>query len=319
MADLVNILTQLQEEIADSGVTLRLEEDRICIAGPTGSSCLRIVRLYRPSSADIEREAASDVLFVLTAPTQAAIRSVLPYNHILLPEGGCRIVAPGIALIHDSPTTPVEETRQVRLMGRTGILAESMLLGGRTEWSVHGLAADAHVSPALAHRVLARLEKEEIVLHQGEGPRTTRILLDSSALATLWSQEEKTPRPFLRGFLYSASTEALTQKILDACPGSAIGGVLAANLYHPVLTRVNPPIRIWVPGDFSPAALAGVGFQQTDSGANVEFVQAKEDPWQVHINSQGLRRVSQWRAWVEIAHATGRTQELAEALLAGME
>ena len=319
MADLVNILTQLQEEISDSGMTLRLDEDRIRIAGPAGSFCLRIVRLYRPSSADIEREAAADVLLVLTAPSQPALRSALHTNHILLPGGGCRIVVPGIALIHDSRTVPVEASRHVRLMGRTGVLAESLLLGGRKEWSVHELASDAGVSPALAHRVFTRLEREALVLRRGDGPRTVRVLVNPPALAALWRQEEKMPRPFLRGFLYSASTEALARNVLDLCPGSAVGGTLAANLYRPVLTRVNPPIRIWVPDDFSPAVIAAAGFQQTDSGANVEFVQAKENPWQVHLNTKNLRRVSKWRAWVEIAHAEGRTQELAEALLSEME
>jgi hypothetical protein len=139
------------------------------------------------------------------------------------------------------------------------------------------------------------------------------------ALAELWSQEEKIPKPILSGFLYSTSTEALARKVLDVCPGSAVGGTLAANLYTPVLTRVAPPIRIWVPDDFAPEPLMSIGFQQTDSGVNVEFVQAKDDPWRVHMSSDDLPRVSKWRAWLEVSHAEGRTQELADALLSDLE
>jgi DNA-binding transcriptional regulator YhcF (GntR family) len=204
-------------------------------------------------------------------------------------------------------------------MGQSGVLAESLLLGGKKEWSVRELAADAGVAPALAHRVVTRLEREALLVRYGEGPKTIRVLSHPRALAELWSREEKMPKPVLRGFLYGASTEAVARKVLEVCPGSAVGGTLAANLYKPVLTRVTPPIRIWVAGGFAPESLAASGFQQTDEGANIEFVQAKGDPWQVHMNPDGLPRVSKWRAWLEIAIVEGRTQELAEALLSELE
>ncbi len=319
MADLVNTLMLLQREIQGSGITLQLENDQVRLEGPAGSACLRIVRLYRPSADDVAREASPKVLLVLMAATRKAVQAASQHNHIVAPGGGYRIVAPGIALIHDSTSIPTEVTRQVRLTGRTGVLAESLLLGGKRDWSVRDLAASSKVSPALAHRVVTRLEHEGLLTAQGHGPTTTRAVNNPRALAELWSQEEKLPKPILRGFLYGASTEALARKVLDVCPGCAVGGTLAANLYKPVLTRVAPPIRIWAPSDFVSENVQAVGFQQTDSGANIEFVQTRQDPWRVHMNTEGLPRVSQWRAWVEIARAEGRTQELAAALLADLE
>ena len=41
----------------------------------------------------------------------------------------------------------------------------------RREWRVNDLAAEAHVSAGLAHRVLARLERENLVAAEGAGPQ----------------------------------------------------------------------------------------------------------------------------------------------------
>jgi hypothetical protein len=319
MDDLVNSIARIQHEIEGAGIMLRLENDRLRLTGPAGSTCLRIVRLYRPSSDDVKREAAPDALLALTAPTGKAVQAAARYNHIVIPGDNYRIVTPGIALIRVVPVPPTEASRQVRLTGRTGVIAESLLLGGRREWSIRDLAADAKVTPALAHRAVVRLEREGLLIHRGSGPTMIRMLSNPRALAELWSQEETMPQPFFRGFLYAPSMEALAQKILEVCPEGAGGGVLAANLYRPVLTRVPPPVRIWVPGDFMPQTLETIGFQPADSGANIELYQTKGDPWRVHRQQDGLPRVSRWRAWREIANAEGRTQELAEAMLSDLE
>src|SRR4051812_22527479 len=134
MANLVNTLARLQREIEGTGIAFQLGEDQVRLAGPAGSSCLRIVSLYRPSSRDIERESASDVLLILTAPTQKAVRAAEKTNYVVIPGDNYRIVAPGVALIRETHEPTVEASRQVRLMGRTGVLAESLLLGGRREW-----------------------------------------------------------------------------------------------------------------------------------------------------------------------------------------
>jgi hypothetical protein len=319
MDDLVNIMRRIQQEIEAAGINLHLEDDSLHLTGPAGATRLRLVRLYRASSDDVRRAVAPDVLLILTAPTARAIQAAAQYNYILIPGDNYRIVAHGIALVHSVPVAPTAESRQVRLAGRTGVLAESLLLGGRREWSIRDLAADAHVAPALAHRAVTRLECEAILTHHGRGPTMVRVLSNPRALAELWSQEEKMPEPFLRGYLYASSLEALAQKVLDAYPGSAVGGTLAANLYCPVLTRVPPPVRIWAPQDFIPQTLDKIGFQPTDSGANVELYQAKRDPWSVHSQYDGIPRVSRWRAWCEIAKTQGRTHELAEAMFSDLE
>jgi hypothetical protein len=278
-----------------------------------------MIRLYRPSSEDIKRHAATDTLMILSAPTQKAARAAIEYNHIAIPQGQFRIVAPGIAVIHLPATETEQTTRQVRLSGRTGAVAESLLLHPSRPWSVRELALCAQVSAPLAHRVIARLEREGILESSGQGPEKTRRLTNAHTLAELWSQEEKVPAPILKGYLYATSVESLAENIVSAIPGSAIGGTLAANSYKPVLTRVNPPIRIWIPSTVGKASIMETGVQQTDSGANLEFCQVKDDPWSIHVSDKRVPSVSRWRAWMEIAHAEGRTQELANSLLSELE
>jgi hypothetical protein len=314
MNELVNIVASIQKEIQGTHITLTLEENHLHITGPAGSLRLRLVQLYRPSSADVLREAAPDALLVLMTATQKAAQAAAPFNYVVAPDGGYRIVAPGVALSRQRTALP-EVTRQVRLAGRTGVIAESLLLGRERGWSVQELATSASVSTALSHRVITRLEGEGQLLSQGNGPEKTRRVANLKALAELWSEEEKEPTVALRGYLYGSSTEALARQILGVYPEAAVGGVLAANLYRPVLTKVAPPLRIWIPGNFDSDHLQAIGFQATADGANIEFVQSKDDPWNVHRNVDGITKVSSWRAWREISHLEGRVRELADSLL----
>ena len=135
----------------------------------------------------------------------------------------------------------------------------------------------------------------------------------------MWSREEKPPRPVLRGFLYGVSPEALAKQVLTLYPEAAIGGAFAANQYKPILTRAPLPLRIWVKNDFDPAPLLSAGFEETEEGANIEFVASKEDAWRIHLDAKSVAVVSIWRAWLGISDAKGRTQELAESLLAELE
>lgn len=319
MNELVNTLAEMKAELDAAGVSFALDGDLLRVTGPSGTTPLRIVDLYRPSSDDVEREAAPDVLLFLRAATPTAIKAAIRHNYISVPSGGYRIIGPGIALINRQAPGPLPASRQVRLSGTTGVVAETLLLGQKRRWSVRALASEAGVSPALAHRVLTRLERERFLTAHGQGPEKVRVLSNARALAELWSQEEKLPKPVARGFCYGPSLEAVAKKILQVCPGLAVGGTLAANTYKPVLTQVPPPVRLWVPGTFSLSALKTQGFEETESGANVELIRAESDPWQVHMTRHGLPRVSPWRAWLEVATVKGRTEELADALRVALE
>jgi len=314
--DLVNVVSQIRGDMQGSGLTPKLENGFLLILGPgsgkTAAAALRIQRLYRPSAEDVEREASPDSLLVLTAPTQKAAKTATRYNHISLPSGGYRITAPGVALFKDVAAPKRPEHRRVRLRGLTGVVAETLLLERGKLWSVRTLAEASEVSVALAHRVLARLDNEGIT----NALKGERKLVNAQALAELWSQEDSKPEVIISGYLYGSSSEAIAMKLLDADSDAAIGGVLAANTYHPVLTRVNAPVRLWAPKTVDTAALHQIGLESADSGANVEIVSSKGNPWRIKMNDkEGFQRVSRWRAWVEIANIGGRTQELADEFI----
>ncbi len=321
MDDFVNRVTQLQRQVSPAGMTIQadIETKHLCVHSPLGSTCLRLVQLYRPSSSDIQQAATEDVLLVLTAPSRKALEAAATTNYLVLPNGATRIVANGIVLVLDAPAQAAKVSHQVKLTGRTGIVAETLLLHGTRRWSVRELAHQSQISPALAHRVLTRLEQEGLLLTEGSGPDKVRAVRDLRTLAELWSHEEKTPQTVLRGFLYGSSPEAVAQQVLAASPDGAIGTTLAANLYKPTLTRVPLPLRVWVKSDFDPTPLFTLGLEKTDEGANIEFVRSKDDPWCVHRSEEGLPKVSKARAWMEIAEMGGRTQELAEGLLKELE
>lgn len=320
MDDFVNRLTQIRRLADPAGIEIEQEGENLCVRSPLGSARLRLVFLYRPSSRMIEQASAPDNLLVITAPTHKALEAASQTNYLVLPDGACRIVTKGIVLILESPSPRVKASHQVKLTGLTGIVAETLLLGGAKQWSVRELAFNAHVSPALAHRVVMRLEREGLLLPSGSGRGKTRVVRDFQALAELWSQEEKKPDFVRRGFLYGSSPEAIARQVLAVYPEGAVGGTLAANLYEPTLTKVPPPLRIWVKGDFDLASVNALGFEWTNEGANIEFVASKDDPWHVHGEDlKDLPTVSKARAWLEISGASGRTQELANALFSELE
>ena len=323
MDDFVNILASIENDVRDSEFTFRYDQstDRLHVMSPLEEvASFRLAHLYRPSSSDVLQQATKHTLLVIMAATEKAAAAASQYNHIMIPKGRYRIIAPGVALIREAETRlELTESRQAKLMGRTGVIAESLLLGGKRPWSVRNLAVASSVSPGLAQRVVHRLEREGLLTSSGSGPEKTRILNNPKALAELWSQEEKVIKPALRGFLYGSSNDAIARMVVDQYPGSAVGEAIAANLYAPVLTRVTPPVRIWVPNDFNRKALDERGFKETNDGANLELLRFTHDPWQVHMNSEGMPRVSNWRAWIEVSHANGRVQELADALLAQLE
>lgn len=320
MNDFVNILNRIRRDIQGAGVYLSHDAERDVLMVESlaqGETTLKIVRLYRPSSAEVENLAAPNVLLVITAANSKAVAAAAACNHILIPSGGFRIVVPGVVLIRELPTEEyqVQESRQVRLQGQTGVVVETLLLGGKKHWAVRELSTASHISIGLTHRAVERLEQQGLITSHGEGHKKTRMVNDPQALAELWSDEEEAPQPILRGFLYSSSTEGVAQNALKLCPQGAVGAVLAANLYKPVLTRIPPPIRVWIPESFDDDLIKSSGFQETDEGANIEFVKTKKDSWQTHINREQLPKVSRWRAWLEISHAKGRTKELADILL----
>lgn len=315
MKDLVKKLAEIQNLVADAGVTLSFDGGELRVTTLGEKFDFEVARLNRPAVAQIKENFAPNRLLVLDNPSAQAVAEVRNVNHIVLPDGGFRIVAPGLVLMREAPVVK-HEVRQVRLRGASGAIAETLLLGAETEWSVRELANQTRSSMALSHRVLKRLEKDAMVEGYGSGPNTMRRVINANALAQTWRDEESPPRIVARGYLYGSTPANVMARAVEICPQGAMGGVMAANSYEPTLTQIPYPLRFWVPFDFALATFEQNGLEITGEGANIEIAVARSDSWQLHrAFASNLPVVSPWRAWQELGEARGRIGELAGKLL----
>ena len=315
MRDLVKKLEEIQNVVCDAGVILSFDGRHLRATSLGEKFSFKVVRLTRPSVAQIQQESSPDSLLVLNSPSAEAIAQVRKANHIVLPDGGFRIVAPGLVLVREAPVVK-ENNRQVRLRGASGAVAETLLLGAEREWSVSELAAKSGVSIGLTHRVLKRLEKDELIKSFGSGPGITRRVINSHALAQIWRDEDMIPQIVARGYLYGATLSTVIARAAEICPQGAMGGIIAANYCEPTLTNVPAPVRFWAPSEFSLALFEEAGLEITDEGANIEIAVTKSDSWKTHrISINGLPSISCWRAWMELGEVRGRIGELSAKLL----
>src|SRR6185503_2497360 len=112
-------------------------------------------------------------------------------------HGNMRISFPGLFLWTQGRPAQLghyaEADPPVKLTGKAGLVAQALLGSPTRQWQVHELADAATVSVGLAHRVLARLEREHLVEVEGAGPRRTRRLANPAALLDLWTEEMRDP------------------------------------------------------------------------------------------------------------------------------
>jgi hypothetical protein len=77
----------------------------------------------------------------------------------------------------------------VKLTGNAGVATQALLREPQRKWQIHDLATAADVSVGLAHRVLERLEREQLVQVGRAGPKRIRRIENPTALLDLWAEE----------------------------------------------------------------------------------------------------------------------------------
>lgn len=315
----VNICRAVESVAGGAAVRAQIvEPDLLVLDGPLAHHELKIVHLRRPTPGEVERASDERHLLVLTEPSRAAREAAGRTNHINLPQGGLRIVLPGIVLIAPGSDAPLP-TPAVRLRGKSGIVAESLILNPNREWTLRELARDAQVSLGLAQRVFDRLHREGLISVPTGADPGQRATPDLNAILKLWGQESHgSARPFARAHLYATHPLDAIGKIQGEVPGVCMGGAWAANTYVALLTHVPAPYRVWVPHSLGSSEILQrvEGMEIVNDGANMEFYATAGDPWRVHANEfEGALRVSRARSFVELYESKGRMQELAEAVL----
>lgn len=262
-------------------------------------------------------------LLVVTGQATAEARGILERHGVGLVDGAgnAHLELPGLLLhIEGRRRQEPSDQRAARLSGKAGLVAQALLLAPDRTWQIHDLAAEAGVSDALAHRVLARLEAEKIVATEGAGPNRVRRVVNATALLDLWA-EENVDRAVERTTAYRV---ARTPKELFAAVGERLGkaGVTyavtraaAAMALAPFVTSV-PTIDVWVESGASPASvLEALGAERVDTGANLIVSQTPGDaPLAFRQEHDGTWLVNPMRLYYDLRKDPRRGREQADRL-----
>jgi hypothetical protein len=229
-------------------------------------------------------------LLLVADETTADARKILEEHGIAAVDGlgNAHIKLPGLLLHLEGrpktrtthPTKP-ENLPPARLRGKASVIAQLLLLRPQHHWQITPLAAEAGVSPTLAHRILTRLEREGVVTSEGRGPNRFRGLSDPAALLDLWVEEEREDPTPAFGYLLAQTPRQLISALAENLASKeilyAMTGAAAASLLAPIVTAI-PIVSIWVQANVSNAALFGAArAEPVTDGQNCIFLQANDD------------------------------------------
>lgn len=213
--------------------------------------------------------------------------------------GNVRIALPGLFLWTEGrPTAPsgdVQGGPPVKLTGKAGVVAQALLRAPERKWQVHELAGAATVSVGLAHRVLTRLEREQLVEVEGAGPKRTRRVANPTALLDLWAEEMrdrgvKQLRAFRLARDPRAQAKTLSRLLAEAHIEHAVTGPAGVAALAPFITAI-PVTDIWIADtvaldDVVAAAQAesvhnghNIMLRQATGNAPLVFRQKADDVW----------------------------------------
>lgn len=304
---------------ADGGVDAVLEF--------AGSAARVVVQVKSRASAATAWQLVHDAAarqgarFLLVAgETTADARRILREHGIGVLDGlgNAHVELPGL-LVHVEGGEPRPLVRPARLSGKAGVVAQALLLDPSRGWQVRDLAGEAAVSAGLAHRVLARLEGEGLVVSEGAAARRVRRVANPAGLLDLWAEEDSYQPGRTRAFVLAQGPRQLVAEVgrnLDAHGvGYAVTGAAAASLVAPFVTAV-PVTEVWVTAGAVAGRLAeAAGGEAVDSGHNVVFLQGKDDtPLAFGESAAGLRLVNRFRLYADLRRDPRRGREQAERL-----
>lgn len=304
---------------SDLGVDAVLE-----FAGSSAHVAVQVKSRVNAATAwQVVREARSRAglpVLMIAGETTADARQILEQHGVGLVDGlgNAHVELPGL-LIHQAGGRPGQRARPARLEGKAGVCAQALLEHQGRRWQVREMAEVAGVSLGLAHRVLARLEAEGVVVAEGTGRDRVRRVADPTALLDLWA-EENTYRPVrTRGYLLA---QGHRQLIGELGPGLerhgikyALTGAAAASLVAPFVTAV-PVTEVWVMATAAPGGIVdAAGADPVADGHNVVFLQAKDDtPLAFREQAAGLWVASRFRVYADLRRDPRRGREQADHL-----
>jgi len=234
-------------------------------------------------------EGQRDRCLVVAETTTAGARDLLEARGIgyIDAAGNASIRMPGLlvrtgAFTASAVIVPKSRPSIVRLSGKTGLVAQALLLGGEREWTITDLANQAGVSAGLTHRVLGRLETISLVTAEGRGPAKVRRLVAPAALLDLWADEDAEPKAArLPTYMLSRggapAPDLVSRHLSKAGFAHAITGVAAAGHWAPALTATTiTQVRVTATAA-AEDVLGALNARAVSEGANLLVVQGADD------------------------------------------
>lgn len=218
-------------------------------------------------------------------------------------------------------TDPSVGKHPARLRGKAGILGQLLLLEPKESWRIDEASSRAGVSLGLAHKVFTSLEDAGILATVGAGPSRRRVLRDGPALLDRLVVDDGRAfegRP-TGAFLLARSGLEVASKVSRALSEAeidhAVTGAVAADVMSPMLTSV-PVAQIRVTTSVPVASiLATVGCRPVDDGANVLFVQERDDAGLAFRHEeQSMWLANMVRVYLDVLRDPRRGQEQAEMI-----
>jgi hypothetical protein len=259
-------------------------------------------------------------LLLIAEETTAEARQILEEHGIAAIDGlgNAHLELPGL-LFHIEGQRPGHQARPTRLTGKAGVVAQALLLAPKREWQVQDLAAEAGVALGLAHRVLARLEEDGLVVTEGKGRHQVRRVENPTALLDLWAEENvDRPRRTLAHLLTQTPRQLMKKlgtSLRAADVDHALTGAGAASLLAPFITAL-PVVEVWVAATAASEELfdAAQADPVTD-GQNVVFLQGKNDEaLAFREQHDDLWLANRFRVYADLRRDPRRGREQAENL-----
>ncbi|MBI4728734.1 MAG: hypothetical protein HY775_04435 [Acidobacteria bacterium] len=258
-------------------------------------------------------------LVLIADQTTTEAREILSGHGIGVIDGlgNAHVELPGLMLHREGRRRARADHPPTRLRGKAGVAAQALILRRERAWKVNDLAGEAGVSAGLAHRVLARLEKEGVVATEGMGPGRVRRVANPAALLDLWAEENDDRPTRTLGYLLAQTPrqliDALGANLERSGIDHALTGAAAASVLAPFVTAV-PVVEAWVAAAAGPEELYdGARVDRVPDGHNVVFLQAKDDtPLAFRERAKRLWIVNRFRLYADLRGDPRRGREQAE-------
>ena len=239
-------------------------------------------------------------------------------------QGNMRVELPGMFVWTEGRPTPATRDKQgeppVKLTGKAGVATQALLREPTRWWQVHDLAVAADISVGLAHRVFARLERDQLIDVKGAGPKRIRRVSNPTALLDLWAEEMRDRRVTqVRAFRLArdarAHARSLSDLLTEAKIDHAVTGAAGAAPLAPFATSI-PVIDIWITDTVALAdAAEAVGAEIVDEGHNVLLRQATGDaPLVFRTMVEKVWTVNPFRLYFDLRQDPRRGREQADRL-----